>query len=88
MAAGGKLKHWIPSISREVFEGSYCARSKISREYYNEWFVTMPCNCGEGCDGWAAIRRDFVGICDHIELSAPTVTEYMKWELSKNRPNS
>lgn len=45
-------------ITRETFEADYCRLSGITRSYYNEWFVTLPCHCDyEGCRGWAKVRR-------------------------------
>ena len=45
-------------ITKETFEIDYCRLSGISREYYNQWFVTLPCNCDyEGCRGWANVRH-------------------------------
>lgn len=53
-------------MDKEAFEKGYCERSGISREFYNENYVTLPCDCDyEGCEGWACINNDPVSIHAH-----------------------
>lgn len=59
-------------MTKEAFEQGYCERSNLSREYYRQLFVTLPCACGsEECGGWAAVRNEPNMIKDHIELYSP-----------------
>lgn len=45
--------------SKQEFEDVYIERSKINREFYDRYFVTVSCDCGEDvCSGWAAERRE------------------------------
>ena len=45
-------------ITKEVFEADYCRLSSMTRAYYNEWYVTLPCSCDyEECRGWAKVWR-------------------------------
>lgn len=53
-------------MTKETFEQGYCERSDISIEFYNDHFVTLPCNCEEeGCDGWACISNNPLSIKAH-----------------------
>jgi hypothetical protein len=46
-------------ITLEEFEATYCTRSKISREEYNQFFVSLPCCCNAlSCKGWVAISNN------------------------------
>ena len=54
------------AIDKEEFERAYCERSGITREFYNEHFVTLPCDCDyAGCDGWACVNNDPLSIKTH-----------------------
>ncbi len=58
--------------TREAFIAEYCARSSITRAFYDEHFVALPCECGEaGCQGWASIHNTPEMIEDHQKLYAP-----------------
>ena len=45
--------------TKEEFEAGYIERSKITREFYDEHFTTLPCTrCDyEECTGWAAVGK-------------------------------
>lgn len=44
--------------SKEQFEQDYCESSNITKEEYDKYFVTLPCNCDfEGCKGWACVSN-------------------------------
>jgi len=54
------------------FEKDYCEKSEISINYYNEEFVTLPCNCGQkDCNGWACVSNNKRSIENHTRLYAP-----------------
>lgn len=73
---------WEPDVTKGKFEKDYCIERKIDN--YDKWYITLPCNCREGsCRGWAAIRKDFIGIIDHMEFSAPSAAGYIKWDLDR-----
>jgi len=53
-------------MTKEEFIEYYCRNSKITREYYDRYYVALPCNCGEYmCQGWASIRNNPDIIEDH-----------------------
>jgi hypothetical protein len=53
-------------MTKEEFENGYCERSEITKEFYNEHFVTLPCDCDyKGCEGWACINNDPLSIEAH-----------------------
>lgn len=63
-------------MTKEEFEQSYCERSEITREYYNEHFVTLPCDCDyEECEGWACVNNDEISI--HAQNK-----DWDKWEVA------
>jgi len=46
-------------MTKEKFEDGYISRSKVTKEFYDRHFVTVPCNCGEDvCDGWAVKHHE------------------------------
>ncbi len=46
-------------MTKEEFERQYIERSGVTREFYDEHFVTVACDCGEeGCKGWQCRVRD------------------------------
>ncbi|MEC5422138.1 hypothetical protein QGM71_01350 [Virgibacillus sp. C22-A2] len=56
-------------MTKEEFKQNYCARSGITEEFYNQHFVTLPCNCGDSsCEGWATIGNNSTSITTHNEL--------------------
>lgn len=58
-------------MSKDEFEKIYCEKSKITRDFYNEYFVTLPCNFGEkDCKGWACVCNNPLSIKCHMELYA------------------
>jgi hypothetical protein len=58
-----------PIGDKENFEKRYCNRSNITRDYYNENFITLPCNCNqEGCSGWACVTNNDISIKAHCDL--------------------
>lgn len=68
-------------MTREEFERDYCERSDITREYYAEHFLTLPCDCdNEDCKGWACINNDEISIHAHNH-------DWEKWKeaLDKTR---
>lgn len=57
---------------KEEFGARYCENSGITKEFYDEWFITLSCACDyDGCEGWAAVRNSDDMIKDHMELYAP-----------------
>lgn len=59
----------VATNEREWFISGYISRSEISREFYDEHFVALPCECkDETCAGWATIKRDPERILNHIGL--------------------
>lgn len=74
---------WSPQISYNEFEDNYTTRSNITKEQYNRWKVTLPCDCGEnGCQGWAAISREPDSIHHHCQFNFPPISEYLKYRNS------
>jgi hypothetical protein len=56
-------------MTKEDFEINYCNKSNITIETYNEYFVTLPCECNrEGCQGWACVSNSPLLIKAHNEL--------------------
>ena len=59
-------------MTKEEFEQGYCGRSNISREYYKQYFVTLPCACDyERCEGWAKVNNDPNSIKTHKMFYSP-----------------
>jgi hypothetical protein len=61
-------------ITKEEFEKGYIERSHITREFYDQNFVTLPCplDCDAAeCEGWATIHNDPEIIKDHLRFHAP-----------------
>lgn len=45
--------------SKEEFEDRYIKGFGVDREFYDRYFVTVVCDCGEDvCTGWAAEPRE------------------------------
>ena len=45
-------------MNKIQFEKGYIKRSKITPEFYQKHFITLPCQCGADiCRGWAAIHN-------------------------------
>ena len=62
------MKH----ITKGEFEKNYCARSGITKEFYDKYYVTLPCACDyEECEGWAKIRNDPQSIDEHKRFYEP-----------------
>ena len=56
-------------MTKEQFEKSYTKRSGMTKEFYREHFVSLPCKCtSETCMGWAAIHNDKLSIKTHKKL--------------------
>lgn len=56
-------------MTKEDFENGYCERSEITLEEYQNYYVTLPCNCGhETCDGWASVKNKPLSIKAHKDL--------------------
>jgi hypothetical protein len=49
---------------------------------FSKYHVALPCDCecGEGSTHWAAVRKDFQSVKDHLELYAPEGTPW-PWEV-------
>jgi len=45
-------------MSSEEWEARYIKNSGITKEEYDKFLITVPCDCGwDGCNGWAAESR-------------------------------
>lgn len=56
-------------LTKEEFITSYCSRSGLSREKFDQRLVALPCRCdGAGCDGWAVVIKDPESQAVHQEL--------------------
>ncbi|MED3562348.1 hypothetical protein [Bacillus xiapuensis] len=56
-------------MTKEEFEEKYCKESGITKQEYDKYEVTLPCNCDyEGCEGWAAVTNTQYHIRAHMEL--------------------
>lgn len=59
-------------MTKAQFIDRYVAASDISREEFDEWFVALPCACGdETCEGWAAVSNDPFHIKMHAQMYMP-----------------
>ena len=59
-------------MTKEQFIQAYCERSKVTAEWFNDYFVALPCACDSDiCEGWAKIRNDPESIADHIRFYLP-----------------
>ena len=55
--------------TKKEFEDSYIENSSISKEDYDEYFVTLPCKCGNKCcSGWTCVNNDELSIKTHNNL--------------------
>ena len=80
-------KMWRPKITKDEFESKYIQRSKITRVFYNEDYITLPCDCGEkDCEGWASISKEPENVCDHIKFYSPHINEYLEYKLGIKKP--
>ena len=74
------MKVWNPEITMEQFEDNYCQGSGITKQYYREHRVTLPCNCEyEGCQGWASIRNVWDGIQHQLIFCLPSKEDMMAY---------
>ena len=56
-------------MSKEEFEANYINLSGITQEFYDNNFVTMPCNCGDdACEGFACVSNNELSIKAHLDL--------------------
>lgn len=56
-------------MDKEQFINGYVSRSNITREFYDEHFVALPCFCeDESCDGWASIHNTDEMIAIHMQF--------------------
>lgn len=77
---------WQPKITLKQFEKRYIKRSRMTREDYNEYRVTLPCNCGEdGCEGWASVGKPPDIIHDHTIFFFPPINEYLEYTLKSRK---
>lgn len=59
-------------ITKEEFEKGYIERSHITKEWYDKYYVTLPCACGaKECQGWAKVRNTIEDIRDQMTLYVP-----------------
>lgn len=59
----------MKKMTQQEFENLYCLNSNQSREWYDRYFVTLPCSCGDpSCHGWACVPDDAFSIATHREL--------------------
>lgn len=55
--------------TKNEFEKMYIDLSGEDKEWYEKYYVTLPCNCGESrCDGWAAVDNNERDILHHKRL--------------------
>ena len=46
-------------LMKEEYINWFVTQSMMTREFYNQYFETLPCQCGEtDCRGYRAIRKD------------------------------
>jgi len=77
---------WKPEISYKEFEQNYIERSRISKEEYYKYKITLPCDCGEdGCQGWAAISVQPDSVHHHCQFNFPPIVDYLKY-ANKHMP--
>lgn len=63
-------------MTKKEFTSKYCLNSKITIEEFDQYFVTLPCRCGEdGCRGWAAVSKNPLDVKAHQSNCAPHKTE-------------
>jgi hypothetical protein len=56
-------------MTKEEFELGYIERSEITKEFYDNNFITLPCKCGnESCSGWACVSNNERMIKIHNDL--------------------
>lgn len=56
-------------MTKQEFEELYCKKSGITKEWYDKYFVTLPCYCeNEDCKGWACVGNSPFAIKIHNEL--------------------
>lgn len=71
---------WKPKVTMEEFEADYCQASQIGKAYYNERFVTLPCDCDEkGCRGWVAIHRKWEFIQHQLGFCLPSQDDLISY---------
>jgi len=82
------MSRWQPEITMETFESVYRRASHIDQDYYNRWFITLPCNCGEqGCRGWAAIGRNWDAIQHQLGFYLPDKDDLIHYFPEVNPPH-
>jgi len=48
-------------MTKNEFEKGYIDRSGITQSFYDKYYITEPCYCGESCcAGWKASHREGV----------------------------
>ena len=63
-------------ITKEEFKKFYADNSGITLEEYDEEFIAVPCNCGEGgCQGWTTFRKKHP---DTIEMNLDIICNFGK----------
>lgn len=56
-------------MTKQEFKQSYIKASGITEEYFDEYFVVLPCKCGEeNCRDWATVTNSEKCIQTHNEL--------------------
>lgn len=44
-------------MTKDDFISGYIKRSEVTREFFNENYIAIPCDCDyENCNGWAAVE--------------------------------
>lgn len=59
-------------IDAALFREQYSARSGITTEEFDLFYVALPCGCDSpDCEGWAAVINNPRSIKTHIDLYSP-----------------
>ena len=60
-------------MTRSEFERSCCELKAITLDEFRQTFVALPCDCGNGCEGWACIRlgNDASAVIDQLMMCMP-----------------
>jgi hypothetical protein len=59
-------------MTKDEFITAYCERSDITRQWYNTYYIALPCTCGDSmCDGWGTVRNRPEDITHHLFFFGP-----------------
>lgn len=73
-------------MRKEEFEAGYCERSGITREYFREHWVSLPCACEQDdCQGWAVVFLQEHMLLHHLWFDLPDKERLRAMELEALR---